>query len=190
MSKTIQFVKKHEDHSTENGFQFEFFCDSCSKGFKTKFKPWTYATASGVAETLGSIFGGYIEAVSDLGENLKDNAWEKAHAKAFEKAIKDTKPDFEQCPDCHLWICRTNCWVAGDEICVKCAGTAIEEADRESTVDTLKILNCPSCGEVLESDDKFCSNCGGKIEHQKFCTSCGDELEPGDKFCSNCGTAV
>ena len=35
----IQFTKNHNDHSTDKGYQFEFFCDRCGNGFMTGFKP-------------------------------------------------------------------------------------------------------------------------------------------------------
>lgn len=35
----IQFTKNHTDHSTDKGYQFEFFCDRCGNGFMSKFKP-------------------------------------------------------------------------------------------------------------------------------------------------------
>ena len=31
------FTRNHTDHSTESGFQFEFFCDCCGDGFKSTF---------------------------------------------------------------------------------------------------------------------------------------------------------
>ena len=31
------FTRNHSDHSTEAGFQFEFFCDCCGNGFKSTF---------------------------------------------------------------------------------------------------------------------------------------------------------
>jgi hypothetical protein len=27
----IQFTKNHSDHSTDKGYQFEFFCDRCGR---------------------------------------------------------------------------------------------------------------------------------------------------------------
>ena len=29
----IQFTRNHNDHSTDKGYQFEFFCDRCHNGF-------------------------------------------------------------------------------------------------------------------------------------------------------------
>ncbi|MFY9562138.1 MAG: zinc ribbon domain-containing protein [Terriglobales bacterium] len=37
----IQFTRNHTDHSTDKGYQFEFFCDRCGTKFEsgTKFCP-------------------------------------------------------------------------------------------------------------------------------------------------------
>ena len=61
---------------------------------------------------------------------------------------------------------------------------------------------CPSCGESNSDDNKFCVNCGCKLENMgkvcpncgygnaegsKFCVNCGNNLEAAVKFCTNCG---
>ena len=46
----IQFTRNHNDHSTDKGFQFEFFCDRCGNGFMTEFQP----SAMGLAGRAGS----------------------------------------------------------------------------------------------------------------------------------------
>ena len=50
MSDLIQFVRNYTDLSTENGFQYEFFCDRCGSGFRTRFREWKLGTASDVVE--------------------------------------------------------------------------------------------------------------------------------------------
>lgn len=42
----IQFTRNHTDHSTDKGFQFEFFCDRCGNGFMSEFK----TSATGMAK--------------------------------------------------------------------------------------------------------------------------------------------
>jgi len=63
---------------------------------------------------------------------------------------------------------------------------------------------CASCGHVNSREDKFCSECGAKIEIQEVapaqlesweavyeteatCPSCGKLVTPGKKFCGHCG---
>lgn len=44
---------------------------------------------------------------------------------------------------------------------------------------------CHSCGESLDPDANFCSQCGAAVE--SYCPSCGEAFEPDDQFCSQCG---
>lgn len=52
---------------------------------------------------------------------------------------------------------------------------------------------CITCGQTVNSDAKFCSNCGTKVEikpveaKNKFCTECGTKLSTDSKFCAECG---
>ena len=44
------------------------------------------------------------------------------------------------------------------------------------------------CGASNDSNAKFCSNCGKAL--QKACVSCGKQLTMQDKFCPECGTKI
>ena len=46
---------------------------------------------------------------------------------------------------------------------------------------------CPSCGNRVAADAKFCPNCGQAQPQAKFCPECGARCEAGSKFCVNCG---
>lgn len=58
-------------------------------------------------------------------------------------------------------------------------------------------VNCPFCGDKIDSDAKFCPHCGSNIEEKsqdvkdekdnKNCPNCGTELPIEAKFCANCG---
>jgi len=54
----IQFTKNHSDHSTDKGFQFEFFCDRCGSGFMTAFKPSMTGYAGSALRAASDLFGG------------------------------------------------------------------------------------------------------------------------------------
>lgn len=51
-----------------------------------------------------------------------------------------------------------------------------------------KTIKCPKCGNDVSFEDKFCPNCGTKLD--KFCPKCGGEVKPGQKFCPNCGEKI
>jgi len=58
-------------------------------------------------------------------------------------------------------------------------------------------INCPFCGEEIESDAKFCPICGSKLGEKqkeekktKICPNCGHELPLDAKFCAKCGVKM
>ena len=50
---------------------------------------------------------------------------------------------------------------------------------------------CPSCGQPINQQDKFCLNCGANLQAQPaVCPKCGNAVNPGQKFCNMCGTQM
>lgn len=47
---------------------------------------------------------------------------------------------------------------------------------------------CMYCGDVIESNEKFCSKCGHSITLK--CPKCNTKSSAGDKFCRNCGESL
>ncbi len=56
----IQFTRNHTDHSTDKGFQFEFFCDRCGNGFMSEFKSSVTGMAASALHAAGNLFGGIL----------------------------------------------------------------------------------------------------------------------------------
>lgn len=52
----------------------------------------------------------------------------------------------------------------------------------------LKNETCPKCGDVIDSDENFCSKCGFSM-HIK-CNKCGSVNEATDRFCRTCGNKL
>ena len=46
-------------------------------------------------------------------------------------------------------------------------------------------MNCPRCQSPNEETQKFCRNCGARLEMS--CSGCGHDTLPSDKFCGACG---
>jgi len=207
----IKFVRNHHDLSTDSGFQFEFFCDRCGSGYRSNFASWGVATATNVADAVGSMFGGILGQAANLGNRVKSSAWEKAHDKAFEHAVTEIMPEFIQCPRCSLWVCRTGCWSEKKGLCKTCApdlGVEMAAAQASKSVEEVwahakmseedKRLTekdwregiratCPKCGVSLASHTKFCPECGAKIVDKTACSQCGAKIDSGVKFCPECG---
>jgi hypothetical protein len=55
----IQSTSNHTDHSTDKGYQIEFFCDRCGNSFMTEFKASAIGMAGSAMRTVGNLFGGF-----------------------------------------------------------------------------------------------------------------------------------
>ena len=211
MADRIEFVKNYSDLSTNKGFQFEFYCDRCGSGYRTRFKPSITGTVTGVLDTAGSLLGGLFSSAADVSERVRSASWEKSHDDAFEDACNELKPDFIQCPRCSSWECRQKCWNKKKGLCKECApdlGVEMAAAQASKSVEEIwahaamaeedKKLglenwrenvraSCPECEAPLASNAKFCPECGAKLKAAQFCPSCGAKVNPGSKFCAECG---
>lgn len=213
MSNKIEFTKNYSDHSTDHGFQFEFNCDRCGTGYRTRFSPFAAGTISSALDTASSLFGGILNSAARVGEQVRSSAWQKAHDDAFVMAVEELKPDFIQCPRCSTWVCRKSCWNTQRGLCKECApdmGVEMAAAQASRTVEEIwahskmaeedrEMLKdeswragvratCPQCNAPLANNAKFCPECGAAIKSGKFCTNCGGEIKAGVKFCPDCGT--
>jgi len=215
MAEKMEFVNNYSDLSTNQGYQFEFYCNRCGSGYRTHFKPSITGTVSGAMDAANSLFGGFFGKAADLSERVRSASWEKAHDEAFQNAIEELKPDFIQCPRCSSWVCRRNCWNTQRGLCKGCApdlGVEMSAAQSSRTVEEIwahskmaeedrEMLQekswregvratCPNCESPLAKNVKFCPECGANIKSSTHCTECGVELQPGAKFCTECGTKV
>ena len=208
----IEFTRNYSDLSTNQGFQFEFFCDRCGTGYRTRFQPSALGKITGALDAASSLFGGVFGRAADLGERARSATWEKAHDAAFAIAMEELKPDFIQCPRCSGWVCRKSCWNTKKGLCKQCSpdlGVEMAAAQSSRTVEEIwahskmaeedrEMLKeeswregicaaCPSCNAPLAANVKFCPECGAKIKSQTHCAQCGAALTPGAKFCGECG---
>jgi ribosomal protein L40E len=214
MSKKIEFVQNYSDLSTQKGFQFEFYCNRCRSGFRTKFKPSLTGKVSGVLDAASSVFGGIFGRAADIGDRIHSAGWEKAHDEAFEEALNELKPEFIQCPRCSSWVCRSSCWNTKKGLCKECApdlGVEMSAAQASRSVEevwahacmsdedkklsennwkeTIK-ATCPKCEKPLASNAKFCPECGASLINKEVCPTCGAKLNPEAKFCQECGQKI
>jgi len=213
MGNQIEFTKNYTDHSTDRGFQFEFFCDRCGTGYRTHFQPFAAGTLSSALNTASSLFGGILSNAANASESIKSAGWQKAWDDAFIKAAEELKPDFIQCPRCSTWVCKKSCWNTQRGLCKNCAPdmgvemaaaqasrtvqeiwehSKVAESDREMLKDESwragVRATCPNCNAPLAKNVKFCPECGTAIQADKFCTKCGAKLAADAKFCPECGT--
>lgn len=69
------------------------------------------------------------------------------------------------------------------------ANIIIDEQDfaKLSNLGKAETILCEGCGAVLKKADKFCFNCGKKVEKTSACPNCKMQNEDGSQFCVNCG---
>jgi len=211
MANEIEFSSNHNDLSTERGFQYEFQCDRCGTGYRTRFRASASGAVSGVLDAASSLFGGVFGSAADLGQRVHSAAWERAHDEAFQEAVKEVRPSFVQCPRCSSWVCRKGCWNTKRGLCKECAPdlgvemsaaqasrsveevwahAAMAEEDKklatENWRETIR-ASCPNCEAPLATNAKFCPECGAKLKAAGLCSECGATLTPNAKFCPECG---
>lgn len=214
MSDKIRFVRNYTDLSTDKGYQFEFYCDRCGTGYRTRFKTSATGTVSQAVDVVNSFIGGIFQRVSDVTDRVHSAAWEKSHDAAFEEAVKQIENDFIQCPRCQSWVCKDKCWNKSKGLCKDCApdigvemsaaqaGKSVEEIwahahmadedkklEEENWKDVIR-ASCPKCGCALEKNAKFCPECGEKLISEKYGPECGEKLSANAKFCIKCGTKI
>jgi hypothetical protein len=206
----IQFTRNHSDHSTDKGYQFEFFCDRCGNGFMTEFKPSMTGFATGALRAASDVFGGIFGRASAGSYEIARVVQGPGHDKAFRDAVDETKPNFRQCPKCSHWVCKTMCWNDKRSLCHDCAPnveTELAAAQAQSTIDQIKLkvqaqdltknidltseaaALCPSCGARTQGA-KFCPECGKPLRPKNECGKCGTKVEAGTKFCPECGGKI
>ncbi len=206
----IQFTRNHTDHSTDKGYQFEFFCDRCGNGFRSEFKASAIGMAGSALRTVGNIFGGMLGSVGGSTYEMERAAQGAGRDSAFRAAIEEAKPNFKQGPKCSHWVCGATCWNGKRMLCYDCAPdieTELASAQAQATVeqmrqkvqeqDLTKGLNltaeaaalCPGCGARTQGA-KFCPECGKPLRPKNECGRCGTTVEAGTKFCPECGNKM
>jgi len=209
MAELIEFTSNYHDVSTDKGFQWEFFCERCGNGYRSKFRPSATGMLSDALDVAGGILGGLFGTAAQVGDRVHSAAWERMHDTAFSEAVSEIKPFFVQCPRCNDWVCRQRCWDEKRGLCRACApdvGVEVASAQVQAITDQAveKVRSrqyqvddyvagddlqaaCPSCGAALKKGAKFCAECGNPIKRARFCSQCGASLEANAKFCPECG---
>ena len=206
----IQFTRNHTDHSTDKGYQFEFFCDRCGNGFMSEFRPSVTGFATSALRAAGDLFGGVFRQASAGSYEIERAVQGTGHDKAFRDAVEQTKPNFRQCPKCAKWVCLDMCWNQKRGLCYECAPdveTELAAAQAQSTVEQIRekvkqrdltkdidltseaAALCPSCGARTQGA-KFCPECGKPLRPKNECPRCGTKAESGTKFCPECGNKL
>jgi hypothetical protein len=201
------FTRNYKDNSTDAGFEFTFYCDICSDGYKTSFRESATYKRRGLMRGLGqgaSILGGLMggrasslgygadRASSVLGERFdgKSPEWHKEHERAFEQSQNEAKQHFHRCPSCNTYVCD-HCLNEDEGLCVSCAPRQ-EVLVAKTRADAMR-RNIDAAGQTatvwqgeIESKTTMCPACGKPAGAGRFCNNCGVNMEL--KTCRACGT--
>jgi len=208
----VRFTDNYTDHSTEAGYQFEFFCERCGNGYKSGFQASAIGVGSKIARGLGGLMGGGgLSSLGYAGSEAKDLTESQAKDKALAKAVEEMEPYFKQCHRCGNWVCNEICWNEEYGLCVNDAPKLEQEMaqmqsqaqlgqvqEKVGEVDWAKDVNverrqvalCPHCGAEAEPSAKFCGSCGQALTMPVACSKCGTESPRGTKFCPECGNQL
>jgi hypothetical protein len=214
------FTSNFADNSTEEGFQFTFYCDICRSGYKTRFiesetsKKRGFFRGLGRAISIGSsIVGsgiGYTlgegaDAISERFEGMSPE-WHREHEQAFELAMNEAKGHFHRCPRCHKWVCELD-WNDQTGLCIEDSpreSIEVAAARADKMVEDIRAKAATTqvfTGEI-EQTQTLCPRCGKPAGAGKFCTNCGAPLAllpgprggaknaAGTNFCGECGTRL
>ena len=203
----IEFVRNHEDLSTDHGYQFKFFCDKCGGGWVSGFQASVTGMAGGMLRAAGSLFGGVLGRAASSEYEIRRAIGGPAHDSAMKKAVEEAKGRFKKCSRCGKWVCPDTCWNAAKGLCEECAPDLREEAaaaqaqaakdqitekarasDQTGGLDVTGNVSvrCSACNAQIQGG-KFCPECGAPVATTTRCRKCSSEAKPGAKFCPECG---
>ncbi len=93
----IEFTDNYEDLSTDLGYQFKFFCESCGNGYMSSWQASTSGMASSVVRAAGNIFGGLFGRAASGAWEVQRAVGGPEHDRALESAVNEIRPLFLQC---------------------------------------------------------------------------------------------
>ena len=149
------FTQNFRDHSTDMGFQFEFFCDRCRSGHRSEFQSSKLGIATSVLKAASALLGGASARAGWGADHVKDAFRGRAWDAAYRKAVDDNRSRLNQCPRCAKWVCATVCWNPKEALCQGCAPAASAASASLVTART-----CAGCQAPLTDVARFCPGCG------------------------------
>ena len=121
----VFFTDNYQDRSSDDGYQFEFFCRRCGNGYSSSFQHSVTGFGGRLLRLGGDMLGGQLgERASQLGwdaEFMRDTVRGSTRDKALAKAVEEMQPYFKQCHNCGQWVCDQICWNTERGLCVSCA---------------------------------------------------------------------
>ncbi len=115
-TETIEFTDNYEDLSTDEGFQFLFYCERCDTDYLSEHQPCPSEPGEGILNGVGDLWSDATE----NGNGAAECEMAEAERVALRSAIAEVRDHFHECSHCGEWICDV-CWNHAVLLCEKCA---------------------------------------------------------------------
>ncbi len=174
---------------TSAGFQFEFYCEQCSRKWKSPFKPYRRGQLAGLLMRLGYFFGDRGSMGRTSGQ-IATMGSDGAREKALQEAQDQAQTLYTRCPKCEQAVCEDD-WNPRNKSCARCAGAGNAAAASGSASGNAAApsgaMSCPNC-QTAFAGGRFCAECGFDMAStHKSCPGCGTMCLRQARFCTDCG---
>jgi hypothetical protein len=173
-----------------------FYCDSCSREFRSQPVIGTVVAQDLKKSALGGLLRKVPLVGSDLAENVlgEDARYSmKLTPQQLEAAWVQVQPHFRQCPTCQRVVCLTDFDTQ--------AGTCNDDSPRQGEIAESRgvqagaalkgFANAFGLGDVVEKASEGMKKAQeAATASQARCPSCNTLAPAGTKFCPECGTGM
>lgn len=173
------------------GFQFEFYCQNCSRKWKSPFRPYRMGQFTGILSRFAFLFSDSVRTASRASGNFADMGSRGAKDDAFKAALQQAETMYSVCASCKGAYCA-DCYDAREQTCNSCLrkqrdAAEFEERRERDAAAADRSLKCPNCS-APSSGGRFCAECGFDMgSTHKSCPNCGVMLPRQARFCTDCG---
>jgi hypothetical protein len=177
----------YTDLSSENGFQFEFYCERCPEAWRSGFVRYTEGRLPGAMDAASRLMGPRNAAARGVA-TFRGGAWDRARDAAFRKAARTAGEHFHDCPKCRSQCCP-GCWSATAECCATCVSSGVAHAlsrRRGAALGQPIGRCCSECARPV-GGASFCPHCGAGLGEKQACRACRTTIPVAVRFCPSCG---
>jgi hypothetical protein len=173
------------------GFRFQFYCPSCTKTWKSPFKPYRKGQVAGFFGNLMSNF--HIGNRAGVAARLaSDTGLASAKQAALAEALKTAETMYSVCSKCNAAACG-DCFNPRRGLCPTCSGAvdnpggSPQSAAGSAAPSAAPAMSCPNC-RAAHAGGRFCAECGFDMAStHKSCPDCGAMALRQARYCNDCG---
>ena len=197
----------HKGSTMNAGFQFEFYCESCSRTWTSPFEAYRRGQLAGFLDRFAHF-------ISDRGTMFRasnamaDVGAAGAQQRALNNALELAQQRYTECPSCAKAV-DEECWNSRARTCEHCAtgqshsaqstrghdhnrepeGRGMNDGGGRDRAEAGGGLKCPNCSTTV-AGGRFCEECGFDMAAtHKSCPGCGTMCSRATRFCADCGHA-